>query len=293
MMDFTIKQYTQLLKALQLQGFFFQTFEEFLTNPMEVEVKEKIIVLRHDVDLLPENSLQFAKIQAEFNIKGSYYFRAVQESWDEEIIEEIASLGHEIGYHYEDIDLAISTIKNKSSKFKEEDLYDFAIDVFQENLNKLRKLYPVKTICMHGSPRSKFDNKDIWEKYDYNDFGIIGEPYFDIDFSKVLYLTDTGRMWDGYKVSIRDKIEEHQERWNKEGLSFHSTKDIIKAANEGRLQDKIMMTFHPQRWHDSFVPWVKELVLQSVKNQVKRVLLKLREGESKRLRDLENGRKEA
>ena len=32
-MDFTIKQYTQLLKALRSAGFFFQTFEEHLKAP--------------------------------------------------------------------------------------------------------------------------------------------------------------------------------------------------------------------------------------------------------------------
>ena len=49
-MDFTIKKYIQLLKALQQQGFFFQTFENFLQKQ-----KIKSIVLRHDVDLLPEH----------------------------------------------------------------------------------------------------------------------------------------------------------------------------------------------------------------------------------------------
>ena len=42
-----------------------------------------------------------------------------------------------------------------------------AIDDFRLNLEKLRKLYPVKTICMHGSPFSKWDNRDLWKKYDY------------------------------------------------------------------------------------------------------------------------------
>ncbi len=60
---------------------------------------------------------------------------------------------------------------------------------------------------MHGSPVSKWDSRLIWKKYDYKKLGIIGEPYFDVDFSKVLYLTDTGRRWDGEKVSIRDKID--------------------------------------------------------------------------------------
>lgn len=61
------------------------------------------------------------------------------------------------------------------------------------------------SICMHGSPMSPYDSRDLWKQYNYKDFGIIGKPYFDIDFSKVLYLTDTGRRWDGEKVSVRDK----------------------------------------------------------------------------------------
>jgi len=39
------------------------------------------------------------------------------------------------------------------------------------------------------------------------DYGIIAEPYFDMDFKEVLYLTDTGRRWDGDRVSVRDKVE--------------------------------------------------------------------------------------
>jgi len=46
---------------------------------------------------------------------------------------------------------------------------------------------------MHGSPLSKYDNRKIWEKYDYRDYGIIAEPYFDIDFNEVFYMTDKGR----------------------------------------------------------------------------------------------------
>jgi hypothetical protein len=59
------------------------------------------LTLRHDVDLLPGRSLRFAWIQHKMGIKGSYYFRAFPESWDEAVIKEIAALGHEVGYHYE------------------------------------------------------------------------------------------------------------------------------------------------------------------------------------------------
>jgi hypothetical protein len=62
---------------------------------------------------------------------------------------------------------------------------------FEENLAKLRRVVPVETICMHGSPVSKHDNRLLWEKYNYRNYGIIGEPYLNIDFQTVTYLTDT------------------------------------------------------------------------------------------------------
>ena len=75
-----------------------------------------LVILRHDVDRLPENSLRTARIEQEMGIRGSYYFRIVPESWDEKIIKEIAALGHEIGYHYEDVDLAAKLLQGKSNR---------------------------------------------------------------------------------------------------------------------------------------------------------------------------------
>lgn len=245
-MDFTVRKYKQLLQCIQAQGYDFQTFEAFLRSP-----SDRAVILRHDVDLLPYNSLAFARIQAEAGVKGVYYFRAVPESWNEAVISEIAALGHEIGYHYE----CLTTCKG--------DL-EAGIRDFECHLEALRKLAPVSTICMHGSPMSAFDSKDLWKKYDYRGYGIIGEPYFDVDFRKVLYLTDTGRKWDGDKVSVRDKVDSGFD------LSFHRTDEIIEAFTRNSLPDRIMFTFHPQRWNDGALRWTRELLLQGAKNVVKR-----------------------
>jgi len=249
-MDFTVKLYRDLLASLVEEGYSFQSFDEFLKAPLS-----KTIILRHDVDLLPLNSLVFAKIQREQGVKGTYYFRAVPQSWDEDVIRAIHDMGHEIGYHYE----CLTTSKGNLEK---------GIDDFQNNLTKLRKLAPVSTICMHGSPMSKYDSKDLWKEYNYRDYGIVGEPYFDVDFKKVFYLTDTGRKWDGNKVSIRDKVDSGFD------ISFHKTKEIILAAKDSQLPNQIMFTFHPQRWNDGRVKWTKELILQNVKNIIKQHLLK-------------------
>jgi hypothetical protein len=153
---------------------------------------------------------------------------------------------------------------------------DKAYDEFCKNLEMFRKIVDVKTICMHGSPLSKFDNRDIWKKYDYKKLGIIAEPYFDVDFNQTFYLTDTGRRWDGAKVSVRDKAMDSNACNNSDFLkrSYHSTLDIINDLDENDFPQKVMMTFHPQRWTDNKILWYKELFAQNLKNQIKKRLIK-------------------
>jgi hypothetical protein len=248
------------------QQYLFQRFSDYLKNP-----EERVVILRHDVDLMPGNSLRFARIQADLGIKGTYYFRAVKESWDEDIIKEIAALGHEVGYHYE----SLTTVSKRGLK-PNNGLMESGIEDFLTNLNRLRGLVQVETICMHGSPASKYDSKDLWRHYNYTDYEIIGEPYFDVDFKEVLYLTDTGRRWDGHKVSVRDKIDEEQMVWEGRGMLFKSTTDILLALQENMMPDQIMITFHPQRWNDKNWFWYKELIMQNIKNPIKKLLIELR-----------------
>jgi hypothetical protein len=255
-MDFTIKTYTLLLKALQSSGYAFQRISDFIRMP-----KDKTIIFRHDVDRLPDNALGMARLEHGLGIAATYYFRAVPESWDEVIIREISSLGHEIGYHYECLTACDGNLEN-------------AFDNFQTNLANLRTLVPVSTICMHGSPKSRWDSKDLWETYDYRKLGIVGEPYLDLDFNEVFYLTDTGRCWNGWKVSVRDKLPQ-QEAWIRQGLVFRATWDIIRAAEHGDLPSKTMLTVHSQRWHDRPWPWLWELIWQNAKNVVKRWMIKM------------------
>lgn len=256
-LDFTREKYRQLLLALQHAGYSFATYAEYCKG----NTGKRFVILRHDVDLLPYHSLATAVIEHELGCQAVYYFRAVPESWDETVIRQIAEMGHEVGYHYE----SLTTCNGKT---------DAAYQDFKRHLEALRKLVTVETICMHGSPRSPYDSKDIWKHYDYKALGIIGEPYLDTDFSQMLYLTDTGRRWDGYKVSVRDKIEGWQESWNERGWTFHTTDEIISALSADRLSNQLMITTHPQRWHDFGAGWLRELVLQNAKNIVKACIVK-------------------
>jgi hypothetical protein len=298
-MDFTLTTYKKLLNALQTQGFSFMTFAQYIeAKSTDQQINEStnqhlnnLIILRHDVDARPQNSLAFARIQANLGISGTYYFRMVPQSYNETIIKEMVQLGHEVGYHYETMDTSKGDV-------------DKAYDEFCRNLEIFRKLTSVKTISMHGSPMSPYDNREIWKKYDYKKLGILAEPYFDINFNELYYITDTGRRWDGHLYNVRDKATKENPITNPEFLKlrFHSTFDLINAIQASAPQQinkstnqqinklkansqqpaansfpsHAMLNFHPQRWNDKPVPWLKELLWQNVKNQGKLLLLTLR-----------------
>lgn len=264
-MDFTLKIYRKLLETLQAQGYQFLTFEQYCTSISRfTDSPKKYIILRHDVDLKAENSVETAKIEHSLGIKASYYFRVVPDSDKPDCIKAIANMGHEIGYHYEDMSLCGGDPQK-------------AVAHFSEKLAYFRTYYPVKTICMHGAPTSQYDSKDIWQFASYKkDFDLIGEPYFDVDFSDLFYLTDTGRRWDGYKVSVRDKIPTYQDIWSANGWVYKHTDDIIRACNNATLPNRIMITTHPQRWTDNKLKGMQETIVQNLKNCIKYFLIKFR-----------------
>ncbi|MBQ6771456.1 MAG: hypothetical protein IJP44_10840 [Bacteroidales bacterium] len=257
--DFTLHKYSELLHELKEKQYQFVAFEEYCAAKDSL-VDARFVILRHDVDLKAENSLATAQIEHSLGIRASYYFRVVPQSNKPEIIKAIAELGHEIGYHYEDMAICGGDMRK-------------AIAHFEKQLAYFRQFYPVKTICMHGAPRSRFDGRDLWKQYDYHDFGIVGEPYFDVDFSKVFYLTDTGRRWDGFNVSLRDKVPVYQDGWVRQGWVYHRTDDVIRAVGRGCFPEQLMMTTHPQRWTDSWGQWIGERFSQSAKNMVKRLMV--------------------
>ena len=312
LMDFTVKRYSQLLHSLLTQGFSFLSvsayirlipnFQSEIAN-LQSEIPKApsslphaFVILRHDVDARPQNSLRLARLEHTLGIQGTYYFR-IPHTFQPSIIQEIASLGHEIGYHYETMativkegmrgrrdgetkrrrdgeterrrDEETKRRRDEETKRRRDEgtkRMKSAYELFVENLCKFREIVPVTTICMHGSPLSRYDNREIWQKYDYRDLGITGDAYLDIDFNRVAYFTDTGRRWNGAEVSIRDKVSRPFQ------FNLKTTEELIRAIPQ--FPDQVMITIHPQRWNDAFLPWAGELLLQNAKNIIKRILVK-------------------
>ena len=174
---------------------------------------------------------------------------------------EIVEMGHEIGYHYEEFSLA----KGVGEK---------AIKLFDYNLSKMRELYDVKTMCMHGSPLSKWDNKTLWEVYNYRLYDILADISFDIDFREIFYITDTGRSWNKFSSNIRDSVDA-----NYINIPIRNSFHLLELIINNKLPQKIMINTHPQRWSDSFLTWAIELVFQNLRNIGKIFLKRVRKYE--------------
>lgn len=250
-MDFTIKKYKELILVLKDAGYEFVTYAEYC----EGFRADKLVVMRHDVDRSVERARRLAEVENEMGVKASYYFR---EKFIGDDVVCIASLGHEVGYHYEELVTEKGDVERAYVRF-------------MRNVCALRELVDVKTITMHGAPTSRFDSKDMWRVYDYKKLGLIGEPQFDVDWNDMFYLTDTGRSWNG--VSRRDKVLDFKLIWEEKGWIYEKTDDVIRALKEGSFPNRVMMTTHPQRWADNMCEWIKEFVMQGIKNLVKKFFL--------------------
>jgi hypothetical protein len=246
-----MKKYEELCNSIQKSKYKVIKIKDFFKNPD----LNRFIILKHDVDKLPENALVMAQLEKVLGIKSTYYFRTISEVFKPNIIQEISTLGHEIGYHYENL-------SQTNGNFEK------ALKLFEKDLERLRKITQIDTICMHGSPLSKWNNSDLWNKYDFKKFGIIGETNLSIDYKDITYFTDTGRNWSN-KGSVRDFVKNSLE-WKEK---IKSTNDLRKLIETQKL-NKIIITAHPQRWSIKNTKWFKELIGQSVKNVGKDLILK-------------------
>jgi len=250
-LDFTFRKYMELCDAIARSNYTILTVEKYLTLDVKLD---KYIILRHDVDMKPEHSLKFAQIEKEFGICSTYYFRMTEEVYQPAIMKQIARLGHEIGYHYEVLDKA----GGNPSK---------AIRIFERELSEMRKIYDIKTICMHGNSRTRWDNRDIWKYYDFKRYGIIGEAYLSIDFSDITYFSDAARTWNPrYKVKDISSSDRN--------CTINKTDDLIRLIEEERISHLYILV-HPDDWCDNFWTWLGDSVTRKFKN-VGKTLLKWR-----------------
>lgn len=242
--DFTYQMYAALLDTLREQDYSFVTVREYLT---ETSLPQRLVVLRHDVDRKPKNALDMARIEAARGVQSTYYVRTIDKTFKPSLIREIESMGHEIGYHYEDMDRADGDLRT-------------AHESFAEQLDRLRTHVDVDTVCMHGNPLTAHDNRDLWsDGPTYDSYDLAGEGYLSIDFTDLIYFTDTGRTWRDGALKIKD----HSIGEDAKTVQVDSTPDLIDHVRSGET-DRLYLLSHPNRWAGNS----SELVIETAKDAV-------------------------
>lgn len=248
-MDFTLTKYFDLLKAINRSG-----IQVYGVSEWCAQKPTKGILVRHDVDRKPQNSLKIAQIEAETGIYTTYYFRITNNSYHPEIIKKISKLGHEVGYHYEDLSFANGDIVE-------------AEKLFLLHLKMFRQFCDIKTIAMHGRPMSKYDNRDLWKKLDFRKYDIESEAFLSINYKDMYYFTDTGRSWSNKAINLRDKVESLN-------VEFESTEELIEFIKNNK-ERKIAITTHPERWNDIGLGYFYSYFIDMLANVVKKLLSKI------------------
>lgn len=249
--DFTIYKYEKLLKEINDNS-----ITVYRVIDWSNQAPEKGIFIRHDVDRKAKNTLLIAKLENQYNIKTTYYFRKTKGSFKPNIIKQISAMGHEIGYHYEDL----STAKGNFIKAKE---------LFKYHLDNLRKIAEVRTCAMHGSPLSKWNNLDFWETNKLEEFELDAEAFRSIDYSDIYYFTDTGRSWAENSSNIRDKVQ------TKKKANIKTTDELIEFIKNNK-EAKIAIVMHPERWSNEIYGYYLSYFADILKNSTKKILKKMK-----------------
>ena len=240
--------------ALRESGYTILMVREYLEYPENHN--RKTAVIRHDVDRKILNALRMAELEQTFGIHATYYFRYPY-TFRPEILTAIRDMGHEIGYHYE----TLSKVKGDLKK---------AIALFESELISFRRIFEIKTICVHGSPLSKHDSLDLWKTNDFRKFDIRGDAFLSMEGTT--YFTDTGRNWSG-KHSLRDKMPAGTGMPNMP--SIVTTDDLIKYIQAGDRYP-LYLTIHPERWALNTGEWVAWALADGLMNAGKDLIQMIR-----------------
>ncbi len=230
MIDFTLEAYRAYLEALNGRYAGPYRFDVFLERP---DRPDRFCLIRHDVDRMAERAVRMARLEHEMGVASTYYFRVRRGRFPRTAVEAVAGLGHEVGYHYEDL----SDARGDHGR---------ALSSFRRNLAALRTVVPVRTVAMHGRPLSRHDNRDLWRPPDRRgllkrELGILGEVYLDVDYSGVAYLCDTGRTWHPNRGNLRDRVDGGVRTDVRDG------RDLLRSLR-GRRFPRLVFQVHPERW---------------------------------------------
>ena len=230
-------------------------------NPLQ-----KTAFIRHDIDHDPFIALEMAKIEAEYGIRSSYFFLTndsaaihfeSKESREKtfDAIAEVASLGHEVGLHYDPIGEFLETGKPFDESISEPLSWfrDHKINIngcVAHGASRIRKLTKNNVFPLQYANYKLWNDSDTEPKeyeelgkkfilpiFNLSDFGLKYEPYL---VRKDRYISDSGgllwRTWN-------DQCQPFENIDESPGINFAEWLASSTLENE-----VIQILIHPIWW---------------------------------------------
>ena len=104
--SFKLEHYKYCLESAKRKGYKFLTLEEYIQNKSKVVRKEKIILMRHDIDHKLSLAMNFAEIEKSLGIQTTYFIRLHADYnpyrlENYKVIKNLTEMDHEVGLHYD------------------------------------------------------------------------------------------------------------------------------------------------------------------------------------------------
>ncbi|MCL5774016.1 MAG: hypothetical protein M1536_06510 [Firmicutes bacterium] len=186
--SFKLEHYREILSAAIKKGYHITSFAKYDSK------KKKSIILRHDIDGKTdvEKALEFSSIEREIGASATYFLRVHSAEYNPyeyrcyEIFTDILAMGHEIGLHFEAVDM--EPVSGEDSKI-----------VFLKEKLMLENIYGIKIISasQHGD-YSFYSHPGYYYFFDRVKKGEVGiknhtfEPGF---YNEIKYLSDSNSVW--------------------------------------------------------------------------------------------------
>ena len=235
--EFSTAHYREALETGLKKGYRFIRFEELAS----VSPGERICILRHDEDYMPEWALHFGKIEYDLGIRATYFFQVcaktynLRETQNRAAVLQLGEWGHTIGLHFD---------PTWAPDAKWEDLPALCVED-KKVFEAITGLRPCEIVSFHNPHR--FVEKILNAKIPN-----LRHTYEKEFFSSIKYLSDSQGWYEGcickiFETQKYDRIQlcTHPYLWPEvpAGDFIRDMAAMVKFRTEELTQ--YLLTYHP------------------------------------------------
>lgn len=229
MNNFTFNYYEKIFQSALDYDYRIISLKEFFLD--EFSQNDKILVNRIDVDINIDRLRIIYRIFKKLNIKASIYIRLHSPNYNLlsigniQIIQNLISIGCEIGLHTELEDVEGYCKLNKTELLKKE-------------IELIETVFQIKVFgSASHRDMTNYNNLDFWKKNDPKDFGLEYEAYNEKLWNNCRYVSDSE--WTQWK-SYNDGILMTNDKRN----PIDHMKENCKVLH---------LLTHPESWYQNYI----------------------------------------